>query len=243
MSKNTSTSRRNLFLGVGALAAIAWGWHKFGVRSRTLKFSPLSGLDGWQQTQSGGITSPGGNATSAVFAGIDSEEITPLSSNGLCPALYQNREGGVPVAVFTDFFCPNCRLLDARLATRDDLAITWHQLPLLGPSSKLVAQSLMAADRQGGYRAMQDRLLAAPFRPMLQNFLEAAIVAGLDAERLGRDMFESSVANRLAESRSAAETLKVWGTPALTIGRTLAMGALDSAQLDQLVEMERNTTC
>lgn len=228
---------------MGALAAIALGWQRFGVRSRTLEFAPLPGLEGWQQTQSGGITSPGGNSTSAVFAGIDSEEITPLSSSGLCPALYQNREGGVPIAVFTDFFCPNCRTLDARLARRDDLAITWHQLPLLGPSSELVAQALMAADRQGKYAAMRDQLLTSPFRPMLQSFLEAAIIAGLDAEKLGRDMFESAVANRLAESRSAAETLKVWGTPALTIGRTLALGALDNAQLEQLVEMERDTTC
>ena len=101
----------------------------------------------------------------------------------------------------------------------------------------------MAADRQGKYAAMRDQLLVSPFRPMLRNFLEAAIVAGLDAELLGRDMYESKVANRLTETRSAAETLRVWGTPALTIGRTLALGALDSAQLDQLIEMERTTNC
>ena len=243
MSTERNPSRRNLILGAGALGLLAWGWQRYGVRTAALEFAPIPGLDGWRQTQSGGITSPGGNATNAVFAGLGGDEVTPLSAQGLCPALYQNRTGGVPVAVFTDFFCPNCRTLDVRLAARDDLAITWHQLPLLGPSSEQVARALMAADRQNGYRAMYEQLLARPFRPMLQNFLEAAILAGLDAEKLGHEMFLESVANRLAESRSAAETLRVWGTPAMAMGRTLVMGALDKTQLDQLVDMERDTVC
>ena len=139
MSDSPKTSRRNLFLGLGGLAAVAVGWQVFGARTRVLEFSPIQGLEGWRQAQAGGITAPGGSATSAVLVGIDDEDITPLSPTGLCPALFQNREGGVPVAVFSDFFCPNCRELDARLAKRTDIAITWHQLPLLGPSSKLVA--------------------------------------------------------------------------------------------------------
>lgn len=243
LSSERKTSRRNLLIGVGALAAIAWGWQRFGVGTPALEFEPLPGLEGWRQTQSGGITAPGGNATSAVLAGIDDNVVKPLSPAGLCPALYQNRTGGVPIAVFTDFYCPNCRKLDAHLVTRTDIAITWHQLPLLGPSSELVARALMAADRQNGYREMYEQLLARPFRPTLQGFLEAAINAGLNAELLGHEMYRSPVANRMAESRAAAETLRVWGTPALAIGRTLVMGALDPAQLDRLVEEERDTVC
>lgn len=243
LSKTPTPSRRNLFLGIGALAAVAGGWQWVVNRPRPLEYAAIPGLDGWRQTQAGGITAPGGNAMSSVLIGIDGEDVTRLSPTELCPALYRNRDGGVPVAVFSDFFCPNCRTLDARLAARRDLAITWHQLPLLGPSSKLVAHALMAADRQDGYAAMRDQLLSAPFRPMLQTFLEAAILAGLDAERLGRDMHESAVAARLATTRSAAETLGVWGTPAMTVGRTLAMGALDNNQLDQLIEAERDTVC
>ncbi len=243
LSKSPTPSRRNLFLGIGALAAIAGGWQWAVNRPRSLEFAAIPGLDGWRQTQAGGMTTLGGNATSAVLIGIDSEDVTRLPPAKLCPALYRNRDSGVPVAVFSDFFCPNCRILDARLASRSDLAITWHQLPLLGPSSELVAHALMAADRQDGYVAMRDQLLSAPFRPMLQTFLEAAILAGLDAEQLGRDMHESAVAARLAESRSAAQTLGVWGTPAITVGRTLAMGALDHRQLDQLIEAERDTVC
>lgn len=243
MSDETKTSRRDLFLGVGALAAVAAGWRLFVNRSKPLEFEPIPGLDGWRQTHSGDLTSIGGNASSAVLAGIGDENITPLSKNGLCPALYQNRKGGVPVAVFSDFYCPNCRTLDARLAARTDLAITWHQLPLLGPSSEIVARALMAADLQDGYVALRDQLLATPFRPMLHSILEAAINAGLDAETLGHQMHQSTVQTRLAETRSAAETLGIFGTPSFTIGRTLAIGAMDSDQIDELVNAERETAC
>ncbi len=243
MSDAPKTSRRGLILGVGALAAIAAGWQVFGVGGRRLNFAPLPGLNGWQQAQSGAITAPGGNATSSVLLGIDGDSVDLLPANKICATLYQNTDPGVQVAVFSDFFCPNCRTLDTRLAARNDLSITWHQLPLLGPSSELVAQALMAADRQGGYVAMRDQLLSRPFRPMLQNFLEAAIEAGLNAELLGHEMYRSDVRRRLRTSRAAAETLSVWGTPAFTIGQTLVLGAITDAQLDRLVEMERDTVC
>ncbi len=208
-----------------------------------MEFAPIPGLDGWRKTQSGGLTAPEGNATAAVFAGLGAETIEPLAPAKLCSTLYRNRDGGVPIAVFTDFFCPNCRTLEARLAARSDLAITWHQLPLLGPASEVVARALIAADFQDGYVALRDQLLSAPFRPLLQTLLEAAIHAGLDAERLAVDMQQSAVAQRLTLSHSTAETLRVWGTPSFTIGRTLAIGALDNNQLDQLIEAERGTVC
>lgn len=243
MSKPSKTSRRNLFLGVGGLALIAAGWQVFGVGRNRLSFAPLSGVEGWQMAQTNAITKLGGNATSSPLLGIDDTPVRPMSAEALCRTLYRRTEDGVPIAVFSDFFCPNCRTLEARLASRDDLAITWHQLPLLGPSSQIVAQALVAADRQGGYVAMRDRLLARPFRPMLQNFLEAAIDAGLDAEALGHEMYRTKVAHQLSASKSAAETLGVWGTPAFTIGKTLVLGAVTDDQIDELVEIAGGTVC
>jgi protein-disulfide isomerase len=41
--------------------------------------------------------------------------------------------------------------------------------------------------------------------------------------------------------RRAANTLGIWGTPALTIGRTLVMGDIPAKTLDLLIEDETAT--
>lgn len=215
----------------------------FGVREGPLRFVPLPDVQGWQLAETAAVTAPVGGAASAVFAGIGETPIAPLPVSALCSALYKNETPGVPVAVFSDFFCPNCRTLDARLARRNDLAITWHQLPLLGPASEMMAKALMAADAQGGYIAMRDALLARPFRPGQRMILDATRAAGLDAARLQADMDAPDVGQRLAETAAAGATLAVWGTPAFTIGRTLVMGSVSEAQIDQLVEAHRSTAC
>lgn len=230
-------------LGVGALASVAAAWHVFGVRDPPLRFVPLDGLDGWRRAETPGVTVSGGGAAGAVLAGIDDVRVTPLPSEALCPALYQTAASGVPVAVFSDFFCPNCRILDARLGRRSDLAITWHQLPLLGPNSERFARVLMAADAQGGYVAMRDALLSRPLRPSRRGFVEAAGFAGLDSAAFERALDAPATDRRLADTAAAAETLAIWGTPAFTIGRILVIGTVSDAQLDTLVAEARNTVC
>ena len=230
-------------LGLGGLVAVAAGWQVLGVREGRLNFVPLPGVDGWQLAETSAITAVGGGASGAVLAGIGETRVEPLAVSALCNVLYQSDAAGVPVAVFSDFFCPNCRTLDARLARRSDLAITWHQLPLLGPSSDVMATALMAADAQGGYVAMRNELLTRPFRPGPRMYQLAAEDAGLDADRLLAEIAGAGVTGRLAQTAAAAETLAVWGTPAFTIGRTLVMGSVSEAQIEALVATHRETAC
>lgn len=230
-------------LGLGGLVAVAAGWQAFGVREGRLSFVPLPGVEGWQLAETSAITAAGGSAAGAVLAGIGETRVAPLAVSDLCDALYQSDATRVPVAVFSDFFCPNCRTLDARLARRSDLAITWHQLPLLGPSSEAMAAVLMAADAQGGYVAMRDALLTRPFRPGPRMYREAVSDAGLDPDRLLADIESTDVRKRLVQTAAAAERLAVWGTPAFTIGRTLVMGSVSEAQIDRLVDMHRESAC
>ena len=231
-----TTSRRGVLIGAAALAAIGWSWQRFGVQDVNFAFAPIPGLPGWQVGQAGELTTPGGNATSAVFLGIGEETVDPLPPERLCDALYRAGGNGTPVAVFTDAFCPNCRIMDPMLAAREDLAITWHDLPLLGPNSERVARALVAAELQGKGTAFRKAVSEALFRPGPRFFTEAAEQAGIDGERLLEDLESEAVTQRLAETRAAAETLGVWGTPAIAIGQTLVMGRLDRRQLDRLLE-------
>ena len=236
-----TSSRRGLLIGAAGLAAVAWSWQTFGVRRVNFAFEPIPGLDGWQIGQAGELTRPGGNATSAVFFGIGAPEITPLPASRLCETLFRTATAGRQVAVFTDAYCPNCRIMDPMLASRSDLALTWHELPLLGDASEAAARALTAADLQGGYLALKRQLLGTAFAPIPSRIARAATAAGLDADRLIRDMEGDAVAARLTETRGAAQTLGIWGTPAIVIGTSVVMGRLRRDDLDHLLSLPLGT--
>lgn len=241
MEQKKIGSRRNFVLGAAALVGLgaASRWY---FQNPPLEFAPIKGLDGWRYTTSGGLTAPQGNATSAVLAGIDDERIAPLPADQLCDVLHTNPAKGVPVAIFSDFFCPNCPGLEARLTRRDDLSVTWHELPLLGQASEFVSQVTIAAELQGR-RDFRRHLRTTPIRPTRSNFVLAAREAGLDVRRFEQDLNGPTVPAQLATSRAVAETLKVWGTPAFVVGKTVALGALSEKQIDWLIDAERYTGC
>lgn len=236
MNTQPTNSRRGLIFGALALAGVAWGWQRFGVGTPSLVFSPMPGVSNWEMAQAGGLTPFSGSASNAVFLGIGDEQVTPLPEDRLCSVLYRRAAGTPKVAVFTDFFCPNCRALDARLAARKDISIAWHEIPLLGPNSEFVAKALVAADLQGGYLALKARLLQAPFRPSPGTISQAAFAAGLDGERVVLDMNGPEVHARLQESKAASERLGIWGTPAIATGRKLIMGAVPNDALSLVLE-------
>ncbi len=125
--------------------------------------------------------------------------------------------------------------MDATLAARSDLALTWHELPLLGPNSERVARAMVASRQQNGGDALKRSLSKAPFRPSPRFFAAVAEDAGLDPQALLDAMESPSVDAALAKSRAAAEALGVWGTPAIAIGQRLILGRLASDQIDTLI--------
>lgn len=84
-----------------------------------------------------------------------------------CAALFgeATADGALPIATFSDFNCPYCRVLEGDLAgvlaADPGLRLVRHELPLLGAASASAARAVLAADLQGGYEAMKARLLRA----------------------------------------------------------------------------------
>lgn len=254
MSEKPKTSRRDLLLALGILGGTGLGWQAWINRPRAMTFEPIPNLPGWRQTVFEGVSAPrGGLSASAAFAGIgeDTQAQTILSPDRLCQTLFTNTaEGKAPVAAFSDFFCPYCRTLTERLAARaadpsSNLALSWHELPLLGPSSVIAARAAIAADMQNAYPAFQDRMMGSTFRPTPGFLIDTAIAEGLDPAKFVNDMEGQIVPSRLARSRAAARTLGIYGTPAIVVGRTLVIGQISDDHLDELLELEANTpaTC
>lgn len=227
--------RRNLILG-GGLVALAAGWQMFGVRAPQVAFRPIRAAEGWRFAAMGGVT--GATVADVMTVGLQ-DGPAALPGGKLDQVVHRDgREGAVPVAVFSDFFCPYCRGLIARLATRDPrppIAISWHELPLLGPQSVLVARAANAAALQGGYSAFYDQLVRDGFRPLAAWMGDVARAAGLDGARLVRDMDGPEVASHLVASARAARTLGFFGTPGLAVGRSAVLGALRADQMEDLI--------
>lgn len=227
--------KRRDVLVLGGFVAIAAGWQRFGVRPQGIEFSTIQSAPQWRYASVGGVSGLSG----ADFATIGLERgPEPLPASALDAVVHRDAEPGkVPVAVFSDFFCPYCRGLIGRLAARTDapdIAITWHELPLLGPSSVIAAKATEAAAMQGGYRAFYAQLISDGFRPVSSWMATVADRAGLDGDLLQRDMDGPDVAGRLEQSARAAATLGFSGTPGIAIGKNAILGALDKTAMEAL---------
>ena len=231
-------TRRDLMLLSLGLAGVAAGWQIWIRRPRDLEFAEIDGLSGWRRIVSEQVTQTGGNASQAVFLGIgQGEAIEPLPPNSLCEVLYPGERAGLRAAYFTDVNCPNCRRLEDKLtARRHLLQTTILDLPLMGENSRQAAKAAIAAELQGRGPEFRRELTKSGFASQLVGRLARA--SGSDIEGLLADMESNTVHQRLRLARRAAETLGIYGTPALTVGRTLIMGDVPASLLDQIIEIE-----
>lgn len=238
--------RRRTILLLGGCAALVAGfqlaprWRQ----GRDFTFDPIEGMPEFRSLAGGAVS---GGTGAGVLIGLGAEsrsQGTALSGAALCHALFGDgtTSTGVPVAIFTDFFCPYCRVLERELKDLVDQKIlqgvTVHQVPILGPSSQLAAKASVAARLQSPASAFQDRLAAARFRPSPDYLRRAATETGLDAGRLIADMDGPEVARRLAVSRDLFDRFGFVGTPGSVVGRTAVNGEIAPGRLKALISME-----
>ena len=244
---------------LGFLAAGAFGL--FVVRepigalfAEDLSFEPMPGLPGFRQ-MAGGSISTGGSAagTFSLFVGLDSadqadprmEETVARIRSDMCPALYPSgvaEDDLVPVASFSDYNCPYCRVQTeklAEIAKSGGIEVAWHELPLLGDASLTAARGALAAKRQGAYLAFHRRLMRAPFQTNAEYLKLLAKDIGVDREQFLADMQSDEVADELRRSRALARIFGFIGTPALVVGRTVIQGQVGDATIAKLIERER----
>ncbi|PVA08999.1 hypothetical protein DC366_16440 [Pelagivirga sediminicola] len=164
----------------------------------------------------------------------------------ICGALYGDdlsETQRVPVAFFTEYYCPYCRVQTRTLAALDarpdsNLRAIWHELPLLGQSSEVAAKAALAAKRQGAYVAFHERLMKSSFVATPKYLQALARDIGVDHQRLITDMRSAPVTEELENSAALARVFGIFGTPALIIGRTIIQGQIDEKTILRVAEME-----
>jgi protein-disulfide isomerase len=245
------TTRRNLLLGFGA-AALALGAGQFWrQRSRAFEFQPVPGVDGFRQISRGQVS-----GAVDIFAGIGDSPADPafqrrvqeLATNP-CAALFRDRSStaAVRIASFSDYNCPYCRVLTAELRRIEEnaelpIAMTWHELPLLGETSQSAARAALAADMQGEYAEFHRRLMRSRFIQTEEFLAVLARDIGLDPTQLVRDAAGNKVETRIQDALALAEIFGIPGTPALVVGRTLVIGQISPARLHALIRLEARTS-
>lgn len=155
-----------------------------------------------------------------------------------------NPKGDVSLVEFFDYRCPYCKqvvpALEALLAEDKQLRFVFKEFPVLGPDSVTAAKAALAARRQGKYDAMHRALMATKGQLNEAAVFKVAGAAGLDVDRLKRDMSAPEIGRMLKVNHKLAEALEIRGTPAFVVGDEIVPGAISLDALKQLVEVARH---
>ena len=173
------TSRRSTLAFLGVAAGVVVGFQALPSLldrfSGLPEFEPLANPEGFRRITGGSSSSGAFDPFVGLEAqddGLRAETIAAVEAD-LCNALYADvaeDPSTVPIASFSDYYCPYCRVQMRRLADIAEqldsgVAISWHELPLLGEGSDRAARAALAAKRQGAYLAFQQALWTTPFQP------------------------------------------------------------------------------
>lgn len=254
-SRRRGTTRRGLLVITGLLLGVQGLRMLGGSMGRAPSLVPVDGLPPFRRLDGAAELS----RPPVALVGLDGDESDNAGRlhraealrDDVCAALHGPAAQGpaVPLAVFSDIRCPQCRRLEETLAALiaadpDGLRIIRHELPIFGATSVLGARALVAAaaqdeTRPGASEALRRRLMRAPVALDGQSLAALAEAAGLDAARLTRDMKTPATAAALQRSRALADLFAFPGTPATVIGRIVIEGAVPEATLRAVIAEER----
>ena len=220
-----------------------------------LDFQPRQQPEGFRELiLDGGSSRP--DPTAVPLAGIefgaerrDGEPVTDI-----CTALFRDpaapsvgpADAAVTIVEFFDYQCPYCRVVSAYLgdiqATDPRVRVVYKEWPILGPASGQAARTALAAARQGRYVQFHEALMQARGIPTEALYRHAATKAGIDPDRLLRDMKSKDIGTALRRNDRLAKRLGFTGIPSFVVGRTIVQGAITRDELEKLIDLEAEDT-
>lgn len=154
-----------------------------------------------------------------------------------------NPKGDVTLVEFFDYRCGYCKqvapMIDALIAEDKQLRVVYKEFPVLGPDSATAARAALAARKQGKYDVMHRALMQMRGQINETAIFAAAKSAGLDVERLQRDMKAPEIDQMLQANQQLADALDINGTPGFVIGNAVVPGAVGIDRLRQLIATAR----
>ncbi len=148
------------------------------------------------------------------------------------------------LVVFSDFQCPFCKRVEPTLAEVEKhyagkVRVVWKNFPLpFHDNAEPAAEAAMAADAQGKFWPMHDRLFennSALDRESLEN--DAAAI-GLDLPRFRADLDAGRYKARIEADKQEGSELGVLGTPAVFINGRKIAGAYPFETFQKIADAE-----
>ncbi len=151
----------------------------------------------------------------------------------------------VTIVEFSDFQCPFCNRVNPTMKQikeqyPNDVRIVFRQMPLhIHPQAKPAAKASLAADRQGKFWEMHDKLFANQKGLNDQAFFTWAGEIGLDVEKFKKDYADPALDKIIAEDMKIAGQFGTRGTPSFYVNGRHISGARPFEQFDALIKEEK----
>jgi protein-disulfide isomerase len=152
-----------------------------------------------------------------------------------------NNSGDITIVEWFDFQCPYCRKLEPELrqVVQDDgkVRLVWKDWPILGPASVTASRLAVASRYQDKFAAAHDALIAINSKLTEGRIREALAGAGIDMDRLDRDLAGNAAAidATLARNKDQAKALDFRGTPSFIVGKFRVPGVLTMEQFGLVI--------
>jgi protein-disulfide isomerase len=152
-----------------------------------------------------------------------------------------NAAGDITIVEYFDYQCPYCRKIEPELrqVVQDDgkLRLVLKDWPILGPMSVTAARMALASKYQNRFIQAHDALIAVNSKLTEARIREALADAGIDIDRLDRDLAGNAAAIDaiLIRNNDQATAFDFKGTPSFIVGKFRVPGMLTMAQFGQAI--------
>ena len=164
------------------------------------------------------------------------KDIMPELKSAKKAPIIGNKKGDFVIVEFFDYNCGYCkRMFPEVLAfVEKDGKTKWvlKELPTLSADSTVAAKYALAANEQGKYKEIHSAFMKHSGKLDEAAMKQYAKTAGLDMEKLKKDMESEKIAKILSDNRELATKAQISGIPTFVIGDEIIPGAFPGSDLD-----------
>jgi protein-disulfide isomerase len=152
-----------------------------------------------------------------------------------------NPNGDISIVEYFDYECPYCRKLEPELqqVVHDDgkVRLIWKDWPILGPMSIVATRMVLASRYQNKFIQAHDALMALNSRLTESRINEVLAGAGVDMDRLKRDLAanEAAIKAVVVRNNEQATAFGFKGTPSFIVGKYRVPGILTMEEFGQVI--------
>lgn len=152
-----------------------------------------------------------------------------------------NPSGDISIVEWFDYNCPYCRKVapELRQVVEDDgkVRLVLKDWPILGDVSKISARLVLAAKYQDKFLPAHEALIGVSSRLTEPRVRELLAGAGVDMDRLDKDLAANAKAidTVLVRNNDQALAFEFRGTPSFIVGKYRVPGVLSMKEFEQVI--------